>query len=233
MNNAPHNTRLYTTQEAWKLAGVGFRQAQEYANRNIVLPIHPSKVQGGRRYFSATDIVELAAAADLRRSGLSRDDLEVLFEELRRPGHVFRSFQIDERAPLDSKSLMCNPFPADDAIIDALIIADAAIESPSSDSEWLDYWKGIHQLLYIGNDKPRRESGCLILHRIVERFVFSKEPQFIQWLAMETCSVTHAKNHSVSDDSVTTLRIFDIARVKERVATSLIQYQAEAESMKP
>ncbi len=217
----------YSTKEACKLARVGLRQMQDYTSRDIILPVHPSGKQGGRTYYTPQNIVEISTAKDLRGSGLSRDDLKVFFQELDTPGKVFRKFALDERLPVNFKALLCDPFPSDEAVIDELMVGDHLSEIPINTSDWFQFWGLIHQLMFIGQINPRKEANCLLTPIRVVPFIFSTDDEFIWWLKMETDSIERTGGDRNEDSSISNLRIFDVARIKERVAGAIIEDQRE------
>lgn len=78
----------YSSREVAAITGLSARQLQWWDARKLIKPsIRPHRTQAGgytERRYSPIDLFELAALADLRRSGLSISKIRLVLDTLRR-----------------------------------------------------------------------------------------------------------------------------------------------------
>ena len=74
--NTPADDCVITATEAASAAGITYRQLDHWARQGWVTPsIQPGSGRGGRRQYSATDVLRLAALRHFAKSGWQVSDL--------------------------------------------------------------------------------------------------------------------------------------------------------------
>lgn len=76
--------RLYTSEEASRLAGISYRQLDSWTREGLAKPIQKAAGSGTARRWSPRQVVELRVIGDLRRAGVSMQRIKRAVGWLRR-----------------------------------------------------------------------------------------------------------------------------------------------------
>jgi predicted RNase H-like HicB family nuclease len=159
-------TRLYTSEEAAKLAGISYRQLDHWTRLGVVKPQRRAEGSGSARRWAPAQIVELRVIAGLRRAGVSMQRVRRAVGWLRRQLPKVKTPLAELSFATDGQRIFyLSPNPG--KLVDVLAGGQAVLTIPMEGME------------KIAPDWPTPERGSRVAYDLPQKIELGEDGYFV------------------------------------------------------
>ena len=217
------------------------RWVQDYTAREIVTPREQAVGKGGRNTYGPTELVQLLTAQRLVSDGMPRSTVRDLFAAYRNastrvihererppkqvPPHPSRHSPLDGSKAFD---LIFNPFPRDADVLLRLSNPEFGICVPEELAQWPTFWSGVvHRVPVVPVVPLPRGYIATTLHSNPQKDALdpNNRDTRAKYASLEREMLMKLLMMGVNPDSfddLFTIRLLNVATLKERVARCLV-----------